>query len=44
MNQQFLILPVQANTDGDMLEHAIFPVYSDTHLQNVLDYTLDLQE
>jgi hypothetical protein len=42
MNQQFPILPVQASTDGDMLEYAIFPVYPDTNLQNVLDYTLDL--
>jgi SGT1 protein len=42
MNQQFPILPVQANTDGDVLEYAIFPVYPDTNLQNVLDYTLDL--
>jgi hypothetical protein len=40
--RQFPILPVQRNTDGDILEYAIYPVYPDTNLQTVLDYTLDL--
>ena len=42
MDRQFPILPIQGNTGGDVLEYAIYPVYPDTNLQNVLDYTLDL--
>src|SRR5579859_547020 len=38
----FPILPLQTTTDGDILHYSIYPLYPDTNLQNVLDYTLDL--
>ena len=38
----FPILPLQRTTDGDILSYSIYPIYPDVHLQNVLDYTLDL--
>jgi hypothetical protein len=38
----FPVLPVQTTTEGDILHYAIYPVYPDTNLQNVLNYTLDL--
>jgi hypothetical protein len=39
---QFPILPIQRTGEGDALQYAIYPVYSDVNLKNVLDYTLDL--
>jgi len=42
MDRQFPILPIQGNAGGDILEYAIYPVYPDTNLQIVLDYTLDV--
>jgi hypothetical protein len=38
----FPTLPIQRNDDGDSLQYAIYPVYPDTNLKNILDYTLDL--
>lgn len=42
MNSLFPILPTHRDGDGDSLQYAIYPVYPNTNLQNVLDYALDL--
>jgi SGT1 protein len=38
----FPVLPLRQTGDGDILNYSIYPIYSDTNLQNILDYTLDL--
>lgn len=38
----FPILPVRTGGRGDILEYAIYSLYPDTNLKNILDYTLDL--
>jgi SGT1 protein len=42
MSTSFPILPMPRSSDGDILQYAIYPVYPNTNLKNVLDYTLDL--
>jgi len=42
MSTSFPILPLQISGDGDSLHYAIYPVFPDVNLKNVLDYTLDL--
>lgn len=42
MSTSFPILPVQTTGDGDSLHYAIYPVYPDVNLKNILDYTLDM--
>jgi hypothetical protein len=42
MSTSFPTLPIQTNGDGDSLHYAIYPVYPDVNLKNILDYTLDL--
>ena len=42
MPSSFPTLPIHGSGDGDSLQYAIYPVYPDTNLKNILDYTLDL--
>jgi hypothetical protein len=42
MSTSFPTLPIQRNDDGESLRYSIYPVYPDTNLKNILDYTLDL--
>jgi hypothetical protein len=38
----FPTLPIHGSAHGDSLHYAIYPVYPDANLKNILDYTLDL--
>jgi hypothetical protein len=42
MSTSFPTLPIQRNDDGESLRYAIYSIYADTNLKNILDYTLDL--
>jgi hypothetical protein len=42
MTTSFPTLPIQGSSNGDSLQYSIYPVYTNTSLRNVLDYTLDL--
>jgi len=42
MSTSFPILPLQTSGDGDSLHYAIYPVFADVNLKNILDYTLDM--
>jgi hypothetical protein len=42
MSTSFPILPVQTTGDGDSLHYAIYPIYPEVNLSNILDYTLDM--
>ena len=42
MSTSFPILPIPRNEDGNSLQYAVYPIYPDVNLQNILDYALDL--
>jgi len=39
---QFPILPTRQTDEGDTLQYAVYPIYPDVNLKNVMDYALDL--
>jgi SGT1 protein len=42
MSGSFPTLPIRTSGDGDSLQYAIYPIYPDVNLKNVLDFALDL--
>ena len=42
MNTPFPILPIRKSNEGNSLQYAVYPIYPDVNLKNVLEYTLDL--
>jgi hypothetical protein len=42
MSTSYPILPIPGGSGGEFLEYAIYPLNTDTNLNNILDYTLDL--